>query len=162
MHIYLKIKIKSLAAEASMIRSEEKKISTTYCQRKRMARDLHFGNTRGRDGARSGNLSEAQLARIKKKLNRAQAQLLNNNANKAFIGLRDHRRNEVRSHARSSYLAYGFLRGVDYNRIETNARFAPDWPEVKRLIEKFSEEGSQAWEQRFKDFKEAFENRFAK
>lgn len=155
MHVYLKVKIKTLATEARDIRKEERRINLTSRARKHLARDLHFGNTRGPDGARSGNLTEAQLARISKKLSRSRAQAVNAEAIARREGLRSHRINEVRSHARSSYLAYGFLRGVDYGRIETNARFAPDWPEVKRLIEKFSEEGSQAWEQRFKDFKVA-------
>ena len=153
MHVYLKVKIKTLAAEARDIRKEERRINMNSRARKHLARDLHFGNTRGPDGARSGNLTEAQLARIAKKLARSQAILANPNAQARLAGLQSHRKNEVRSHARSSYLAYGFLRGVDYARIETNARFAPDWMEVKRLIEKFSEEGSQAWEQRFTDFK---------
>lgn len=152
MYVYLKIKIKTLATEASDIRREERKINIGSRGRKRIARALHFGSFHNGDEPRL-DMTPAQKIRLEKKLARSRAQLSNPSAVTRFYGLRSHRTNEVRSHARSAFLAYGFLRGVDYKRIETNARFSPDWMEVKRLIEKFSEEGTQAWEQRFAEFK---------
>ena len=86
MKIYLKIKIMSLAAEARIIRTEEKKWP-------------------GEHPARHG--------------------------------LHRHRMHEVRSEARHALLAYGFLRGRTYRRLENKAARAPDWDRVQKLAEKF-------------------------
>jgi hypothetical protein len=80
---YLKVKIKSLAAEAKIIRQEERK-----------------------SGGRLRN------------------------------GLHEHRVGIVRSEARHSLLAYGFLRGRDYSRLEKNSS-QPNMERVRSLIEKF-------------------------
>jgi hypothetical protein len=81
--IYLKVKIKSLAAEAKIIRAEERK------------------NPKFR------------------------------------FGLAEHRRTIVRSEARHTLLAYGFLRGKKYEEIEPKAHEKPDWARVERMIEKY-------------------------
>lgn len=81
--VYLKIKLKSLAAEARIIRREEQK-------------NEYFRH-----------------------------------------GLRDHRKGIVRSVARDTQIAYGFLRGKDYKQIENNPKTKPNWDSVKKMIEKY-------------------------
>lgn len=78
---HLKIKLKSLAAEAKIIRSEEQKHS---------------------DRTREGEWTGTRLS------------------------LYRHRILVVRTVARHALLAYGFLRGLDYSRLERNAKVAPD------------------------------------
>lgn len=60
--------------------------------------------------------------------------------------LHSHRTHEVREAARAAQLAYGFLRGIPYSKIESKRkqekkyRFKYDiLPEVKRLAKKFGE-----------------------
>jgi hypothetical protein len=96
MLVYLKVKIKSLAAEATIIRKEE-----------------------------------AKAKRLKHKSERHE---------RAFFGLKSHRRNEVRDEARHSLLAYGFLRGRRYSQIENQGNSSPDWKRVRQLITKFCEQ----------------------
>jgi hypothetical protein len=82
---YLKVKIKSLAEEARIIRKETKR---------------------------------ARKASIKN-------------------GLALHRKGIVRHEARHTYLAYGFLRGLEYRQMEHKAFEAPDWAKVRRMIERY-------------------------
>lgn len=84
---YLKVKIKSLAAEARIIRLEERRART------RELRD----------------------------------------------GLAEHRRTTVRRQARSTQLAYGFLRGRPLSRLEPHTRKdrAPDWKSVRQMVDRY-------------------------
>lgn len=50
-----------------------------------------------------------------------------------------HRRWDVRNEARNSILAYGFLRGLPYNVIESKTMKPIDWKRVEKLVEKFGE-----------------------
>jgi len=88
--IYLKVKIKSLATEAKIIRQEERKA------RERRDRTLR-------------------------------------------IGLAGHRRGIVRHEARHSLLAYGFLRGVPYDKMEAkcHGNDEPEFGKVYKLVQKF-------------------------
>lgn len=85
---YLKVKIKSLAAEARIIRHEESKA-------------LKRKNTALKDG------------------------------------LACHRRGIVRSAARLTHLAYGFLRGRPYKALEAKCAVKPDWDRVWKMVEKY-------------------------
>lgn len=51
--------------------------------------------------------------------------------------LSDHRRGIVRRAARHALLAYAFLRGIDYERVEAPHSRPPDWAEVRRLVDRF-------------------------
>ena len=57
----------------------------------------------------------------------------------AYEDLREHRTGPVRSHARSCQLAYGYLRGVPYKKIEQKHRpdNDPDWREIEKLVRRF-------------------------
>lgn len=82
---YLKVKIKSLAEEAKIIRLETKR---------------------------------AKRASIRD-------------------GLSLHRKGIVRHESRHTHLAYGFLRGREYRKMEPKAHIAPDWGKVRKMIEKY-------------------------
>ena len=99
---HLKIKIKSLAAEAAIIRHAERKAR----------RRVDWVKAHGSDN----DLFDARYARE---------------------SLSDHRRGVVRSEARHSLLAYGFLRGRAYSSMETVTHTPPDWARVKDLVGRF-------------------------
>ncbi len=86
MSIFLKVKVKSLAAESRIIRREERR-------------------RKGDDPIRAR--------------------------------LRAHRLDVVRREARSSLLAYGYLRGRPLDRLEPSRRTEPDWGAVRRMVEKY-------------------------
>ena len=155
MHIYLKVKIKSLAAEASDIRNQERKININARARKRMARDLQLARLVGEpDGSNSWVLhDEATISRLKKKLARSRARLQNPKAMSALWGLRNHRTNEVRKEARSSFIAYGFLRGRSYSSIEQTDK-PVDWDRVEALVKKYGEDDIRERMQRFAEWAE--------
>lgn len=82
--VYLKVKLKSLAAESKIIRKEENK--------------------------RSGTLR---------------------------LGLQEHRRGIVREEARHTHIAYGFLKGMPYTKIEQKPKSEPNWDRVAKMILKY-------------------------
>lgn len=51
--------------------------------------------------------------------------------------LQEHRKGIVRRAARSTALAYGFLRGTPYERIEPVVHTRPDFREVHRMVKKY-------------------------
>lgn len=149
MHVYLKIKIKSLAAEATMIRQEERKQNPGHRARVR-ARRIISGQYRPREGESIANDDDARRSRA--------ARILKIKPNmEAFYGLKDHRTNDVRSEARSSFLAYGFLRGRSYSQIEQTHHTAPDWKRVEQLVRKYGTDDIRDRMQRFEEWKQQAE-----
>lgn len=51
--------------------------------------------------------------------------------------LHDHRVQVVRREARHTLLAYGYLRGMEYDRLERTRRTDPDWEAVERMVRKY-------------------------
>lgn len=100
--VFLKIKIKSLAAEARIIRLEENKFPTAKQAKKKQ---LQCGGQREAGGT--------------------------------WDQLNSHRRHVVRSAARESLLAYGFVRGRKYNQIEAKCYEEPNWIHVAELVKKY-------------------------
>ena len=101
MQVYLKIKIKSLGAEARFIRKEERKTlkqGRYWLHKEPPVAAEHYGT---------------------------------------YNSLRRHRVFDLRKEARSTYLAYGFLRGVPYERIEAPNSSNPNWDAVQRMVEKY-------------------------
>lgn len=68
--------------------------------------------------------------------------------------LHDHRIFAVRPETRAANLAYGFLRGRPYLRVENKTYRLPDWEKVERLILKFGEGKPQDLKQSFAEWKE--------
>lgn len=72
---------------------------------------------------------------------------------RAFGTLRYHRKWDVRREARSSCLAYGFLRGRSYKALEKTCRHSPDWKRVESIINSFSVGDKRDVAQRFSEWK---------
>ena len=103
---YVKIKIVSLAAEAQLIRNEERKIYKRF-----------RNNPKRTEGSVPPD---------------------------TFFGLRAHRHWDVRNEARAAQLAYAFLRGVPFAKVETlrkgeNTRSIPYniYVRTKAIAEKY-------------------------
>lgn len=109
MKAYLRVKIKSLAAEAQIIRREER---------------------REKDRTKPGSVPSD-----------------------VFFGLRSHRVLDVRREARAASLAYGFLRGRDYKRIEASCHEPPNWKRVEDLVRKYGEDDMRERMQRFSEWR---------
>lgn len=74
------------------------------------------------------------------KIIRKQEQKARAHGNRSLrIGLADHRRGIVRHEARHAQLAYGFLRGMPYKKMEAKCHGGcePDFGKVKASIEKY-------------------------
>jgi hypothetical protein len=112
MNIELKIKIKSLAAEARIIRDEELKLK----------RHRKWG-------------SEDLLGK--------------------YVSLHSHRTVAVRKSCRSTHLAYGFLRGRSYKRIEATCYTKPDWAAIEKMILRYGVGDPRDLKQRFEEWKQA-------
>jgi hypothetical protein len=107
--IYIRVKIKTLAAEARIIRLEE---------RRAKARWKHLRQ-------RAGVTDDDEVAQAA-----VDSEVL-------FFGLKNHRRGPVRSAAREAQLVYGFLRGTPYLALERTCRTEPDWREIGKLIKRY-------------------------
>lgn len=55
--------------------------------------------------------------------------------------LREHRVLIVRAAARQTLLAYGFLRNIPYEKLESNCKTEPNWKAVEKMIVKYGNEG---------------------
>jgi hypothetical protein len=53
------------------------------------------------------------------------------------VGLSEHRRGIVRTVARNTLVAYGFIRGKDYEQVEYKAKTEPSWSKVRTMVEKY-------------------------
>jgi len=96
-------------------------------------------------------ISLADEARtIRKEENKAKAL----GETRLLLGLMDHRKGVVRPEARAALLAYGFLRGVPYHKMEKRCKEEPDWKRVKRLASKFGDGWSNFLESSFKEWRE--------
>jgi len=104
--IHLRIKVKSLAAEATIIRREERRV--------------------------------CGLVRW---------------------GLQQHRKTVVRRAARESLLAYGFLRGASYARMERACRDAPDFGAVAAVAKRFGGDpvAMTAWVAEAKAYRKSYQ-----
>lgn len=78
----------------------------------------------------------------------------------AWESIRRHRTIDVRREARACYLALGFLRGLEYHRIETlpidpdkgRSAIPPDWSRVQYNVERFTDEDKRVVAQRLEQW----------
>ncbi len=110
MKTYLRIKIKSLAAEAVLIKFEERKwfkwIGT---------KEIH--DKEGKLVATNDVYRKDHPLRM---------------------SLRQHRIDVVRPECRHSNIAYGYMRGRAYKQIENKCYIQPNWERVAEIVRKFS------------------------
>jgi len=84
--------------------------------------------------------------KIKLKSLEAEAKIIRKHEQRAIgqirTDLHEHRVRVVRKEARSTHLAYGFLRGRSLSQIEANSNTKPDWDSVSRMVKKYGPYGS--------------------
>lgn len=64
-------------------------------------------------------------------------------------GIRHHRLTRIRPEARNALLAYGFLRGMPYHKMENFSWTQPNWDRILKLATRYSKESEQVVAQRF-------------
>lgn len=142
--LHLRIKIKSLAAEARIIRHDELKYKNRWRRNALSLREAEVSQDRDR-----ADLIQSGIVRDRD----------------AFGSLRNHRTGDVRHEARSALLALGYLRGRPYESIESKAFEKPDTRRIAELVVKFGpitllsrtdvEEKIKAWIEQTNETKQA-------
>lgn len=127
----LKIKVKSLAAEAKIIRHEEKKIGTVrYVQ-------VDGRIVKGTEG-REDKYRPSYVRRVRYGLNPLAHEMW------------AHRTKHLREEARLTHIAYGLIRGKSLEKIEGNAKVAltsAQWDRIRAMVRKY---GSAELQEKFK------------
>lgn len=86
-----------------------------------------------------------EMLRVKIKSLAEEAKIIRQEERKTRGLLRDelhlHRVREVRSEARASHLAYGFIRGRTLDQMEKRSELQPDWEKIKRMCAKYGPAG---------------------
>lgn len=82
------------------------------------------------------------MLKIKIKSLVAESRLIKNYENEKRYGflrdeLHNHRVVDVRKQARSTYIAYGLIRGKKYAVIESRVKTKPDWKRVEAMLRKY-------------------------
>ncbi len=114
---FLRIKLKSLASESRIIRYDELKLRRKIC-------------------------TMGVLYKSFATLYPTYPELIENlKSTQQQIGV--HRRLDVRRESRASYLAYGYIRGIPYAKIERSSYTAPDLNRVVDLIYRFGNENKK-------------------
>lgn len=132
----LKVKAKALVAEAQIIRNEESKLWRRHD-------DLRATVTSRNGDAFASKVTDKELQRLCK-------------LSLAATDLRRHRIGDVRDEARSTNVARGFLRGLDYARVENRILEGnwPDWDRVSAMVKKYGQGDSRVSLQRFEEWKQ--------
>jgi len=150
---HLKIKIHTLADEARHIRREERKAKSRefYASADQMVRkaDSLERYSRWEEDSEKSQAAKTEAKRLRERAQNHASPAKAIQARNERLGLAEHRRVEVRQHSRSCLLAYGYLRGTPYKKIEATHRpdNAPDWKEIEKLISRFGGDPSnlKAW-----------------
>lgn len=121
MSTYLKVKFKSLAEEAKIIRIEERRVKA-HSSYKKECEENEWGEQR-----------------------------------RLLHGLKSHRKRVVRTEARATHLARGFLKGVAYKAMESKVHVGnePNWSYIQKMAEKYGTEDKRVIAQKFAEWKSA-------
>lgn len=71
-----------------------------------------------------------------------------------YLDLKRHRKGIVANETRDALLAYGFLRGRTYIRLESKRFTDPNWGNIERMILKYGKESAPKLKQRFEQWKQ--------
>ena len=86
-----------------------------------------------------------EMLRVKVKSLAVEARIIRREAQRTHGVLRDelhtHRVWLLRSEARHTHLAYGFIRGRTYLQIEPKAATAPNWERVRKMTKRYGPSG---------------------
>lgn len=135
MRVYLKVKIKSLAAEARIIRQEEQKLIGRTVREG--PQDVVYQDdgphyqARGRKVKTGGKIRDLKTLQAKSAIIEHYEGL--------YRELHRHRTSVVREEARASLMAYGYLRRKDYNKVEHPGSIVPKYmlARVSQLVAKY-------------------------
>lgn len=82
-----------------------------------------------------------EMLRVKLKSLAAESKIIRREEKRSWGNLRTelylHRIQVVRSAARHTSLAYGFIRGIPYEQMEKSCTAAPDWASVRTMLKKY-------------------------
>ena len=121
---HLKIKIKTLQAEARIIRHEEQKLRARTDEEKAFRRAAAL-------------YAKGKLKKMPVLKGKPQKEETRNWKLRERLDVRDHRQGVVRQEARISHLAYGFMKGIPYKVMEQKCREEPDWEAVRAVVKRF-------------------------
>lgn len=86
-----------------------------------------------------------EMLRVKLKSLAAEAKIIRREETRTHSGLRAelwlHRVSIVRSEARCTHLAYGFIRGRTLEQMEPKSDSPPDWERVRKMLKKYGPAG---------------------
>lgn len=86
-----------------------------------------------------------EMLRVKVKSLAAEARIIRQEEQRTHGQLRfelhEHRVGVVRDMARSSHLAYGFIRGRTHDEMEPTRKSEPDWEAVRRMCKRYGPAG---------------------
>ena len=140
----LRVKIKSLAAEARIIRCEEQRAKSSGAYRRAAKRALRLGVETDPVAVAVGagvqyKSSFRELTNREREIATREAVPPTEDEMSLFWDLRLHRVRHVREEARAAQLAYGFVRGRLYHQLEDRfSRTSPDWHTVALIVQRFA------------------------
>jgi hypothetical protein len=86
-------------------------------------------------------LDRREMLRVKLKSLAAEAKIIRREEKRTFGVIRDelwkHRITVVRSEARCTHLAYGFIKGHTLEQMEQKSDTPPDWGKVRAMLKKY-------------------------
>lgn len=163
--VFLRIKIKSLAAESRIIQHEERRADdglSAYQEERALLKRSRAKMTFSRliDISTSGNplttnpyvnLTDEEYKELLLKFTAIIAKKKQGDPDRLlFSALRQHRIQVVREEARYSLIAYAFLRDKAYFSIEPDSKSKVDWKRVWNIAKRFGATSND--EERFKEW----------
>lgn len=135
--VCLKIKLKSLAAEASMIKFEEQKRKVP---RKRRIENIKLAIT-----IEHREACEKERARVRVASTKRRSQAWYPMSLQQLLELQRHRIDVVRKESRLTGIAYAFIRGREFAKVDSGRNLSgDDWKRIGAMIERYGEKGSIA------------------
>lgn len=138
--IELKVKNKSLAAEARIIRREEDKLKAWELRHRSRRHDFKSKTVKDDRGVEHTKVSGGWDSKSDELHNKR-------------MQLAAHRRVLVRQERRAAHLAFCFLKGTDYLKVESSAKSRPDWGKIERLAKRYGDQDERVIAQRFAEWK---------
>lgn len=138
---HLKVKVKTLAAEAKIISKERRKLKGWTDFLSATSSKKHQKGKPKPEPRKTDKIPE-------------NAQVMYDEAMFERSSLWQHHKRHLAPEARATHLAYGCLRGVPYEKMEQGAYNFPDLSRVERMVLKFGEGGSNVLVPLFSDWKD--------
>lgn len=128
--VYLKVKIKSLAEEARIIKHEENKRKVPR------VRSPQYVSPPSAPEHRLPEVRNENKARSTKRRNQPWYQM----SVEELHGLHLHRIHHVRTECRLTHIAYGYLRGRDFKQVDSGRDLTQsDWDKITSMVRKYGD-----------------------